>query len=278
MVRIKKSLAFILFFFFVIQSVQSQYVNVDSLIFLTGHEEPLLVKKFVSMMEELPVGELVSGQDFFYGQHIPAGSMLRHFVSPSDGKVISRYGWRSGRMHTGTDLRMAKGDTVYATFQGTVTRTKYYYGYGNMVVIDHGNNLETSYAHLTAFLVKRGDVVHKMQPLGLAGSTGRASTNHLHFEIKEAGRHFDPELVFDFENGVVKEEVFAICSLTDLLADKSQPVFAYDETSPESYIVAAGDSLWKISRRFKTSVKTLCLINNLNENSVLNVGMVLKLF
>ncbi len=276
--RMFKSLAFLFFFLFFIPRLQAQYVNVDSLLQLPGHESPLLISEFTGLMEELPAGELILGQEMFYGQYIPAGNMLRHFVPPSGGKVISRYGWRSGRMHTGTDLKMAKGDTIYATFQGTVTRAKYFSGYGNMVVIDHGNNLETSYAHLTAFLVKPGDVVHKFQPIGLAGNTGRASTSHLHFEIKEAGRHFDPELVFDFKNGVVKEEVFAIRSLTELMSNNSQPVFAYNETSSQNYIVAAGDSLWKISRRFKTSVKTLCLINNLNENSVLNVGMVLKLF
>jgi len=275
---ILKTLAFLFYYLLLVTGLRAQYINVDSLVHLPGQDSPVSISEFISLMDELPVNDLFAGQEFFYGQHIPAVNLLKHFIVPSNGKVISRYGWRSGRMHTGTDLKMEKGDTVYAVFQGIVTRSKYYYGYGNLVEIDHGNNIETSYAHLSAFLVEPGDVVRRMQPIGLAGSTGRASTNHLHFEIKEAGKHFNPELVFDFEEGVIKDEVYAIQGLADLLPDNKQPVYSYEGTSPHSYIVTAGDSLWKISRKFKTSVKTLCLLNELNENSVLNVGMVLKLF
>ncbi len=278
MVRIPKTLAFLFFLLLFTSGLQAQYINVDSLMHLPGEENPVLFRVFQERLEELPVEELPAGYEFFYGQTIPAGTLLKHFIVPCRGKVISRYGWRSGRMHTGIDLKMGRGDTVYAAFQGTVTRSKYYYGYGNMVVIDHGNNIETSYAHLSAFLVRPGTVVNKMQPIGLAGSTGRATTNHLHFEIKEANKHFNPELIFDFEAGVVKEDVYTIHSLADLLPARNEPVFDYDGTSPQSYIVTSGDSLWKISRRFKTSIQTLCLLNDLNENSVLNVGMVLKLF
>ncbi len=266
-------------FFLKVPELQAQYINADSLIRLPGQESPVFISEIIHLMEELPVENLLAGQEFFYGQHIPAGSLLKHFSVPACGKVISRYGWRSGRMHTGTDLKMNKGDTIYAVFQGTVIQSKYYYGYGNMVIIDHGNNIVTSYAHLSEFLTESGDVVRKKQPVGLAGNTGRATTNHLHFELKEDSRHFNPELVFDFENGRVREAVYAVQSLTDLLPDDREAVYSYyDETSPNSYVVSTGDSLWKISRRFKTSVKTICLLNDLNENSVLNIGRVLKLF
>lgn len=273
-----KLLAFLIFFFMMIQEISAQYVNVDSLIHLPGSESPVLLSEFQELMEELQVEDLQDGQEFYLGQDIPAGTLLRHFAVPSDGKVISRYGWRSGRMHTGTDLKHAKGDTIYAAFQGTVTRAKHFYGYGYMVVLDHGNQLETSYAHLSAFLVRAGDEVRKGQPIGLAGSTGRASTNHLHFEIRESGQHYNPELVFDFEKGVVKEQAHEIQSLAELLSSAKQPLYASGDNVSRSYIVAEGDSLWKISRRFKTSVKTLCHLNNLSENTVLSVGMVLKLF
>ena len=229
-------------------------------------------------MNELQAEDLDAGQELFYGQYIPAGHIIRHFVMPSGGRVISRYGMRSGRMHTGTDIKMDKGDTIYAVFQGTVTRAKSYYGYGNMVVIDHGNSLETGYAHLSRFLVKPGELVERNQPIGLAGSTGRATTNHLHFELKESGKFFDPELVFDFAEGKVKEEAFEVQNIAELRKDKSQVEIIHAGVVPQSYTVTQGDSLWKISRRFKTSVKSLCQINNLDENAVLNVGMELKLF
>ena len=276
--RSGKLLFFLIVLFLNVTALQAQYVNVDSLVHIPGEEYPVYINELNKFLEEQPAEDFLVGQELFDDQHIPAGNLLKHFTLPSGGRVISRYGWRSGRMHTGTDLKMDKGDTIYAVFQGTVTRSKWFSGYGNMVVIDHGMNIETSYAHLSAYLVQAGEVVRRGQPIGLAGSTGRATTNHLHFEIREAGKHFNPELVYDFEAGKVKEQVLAIQSITELLPGNQKTVSSVVGATPQNYIVSEGDSLWKISHRFKTSVKTLCLINNLDENSVLNVGMVLKLF
>jgi len=139
--------------------------------------------------------------------YVSTGELLSQFTMPGNGKVISRFGMRSGSMHTGTDIKMAKGDTIYASFYGVVTRASSYYGYGNMIVLKHANNLETYYAHLSAFLVKNGDTIWQGQPIGLAGNTGRATTNHLHFEIRENGKPCDSELIFDFENSRIKESI-----------------------------------------------------------------------
>ncbi|MBW6533989.1 MAG: peptidoglycan DD-metalloendopeptidase family protein [Mariniphaga sp.] len=147
-----------------------------------------------------------------------------------------------------------------------------------MVVVDHGNSLETSYAHLSDFLVDVDDFVVKGQPVGLAGSTGRATTNHLHFEIREGNRPFDPELLFDFENGIIRSEVQNAYNLTELHNTLKPSGYSVNEPVPESYIVKNGDSLWKISRKFRTPLKTLYLLNGLSENSVLQTGMVLKIY
>ncbi len=258
--------------------LNAQYVNTDSLMIIPGFDDPLTIIQSDSLLFNSPEFELLSDVAFYFGQPIKGGRMLGNFMLPSSGKVISRYGPRSGRMHTGTDLKLNTGDTVYASYHGIVIRAKYYYGYGNMVVIDHGNDLETGYAHLSAFLVKHGDVVAKGQPIGLGGRTGRATTSHLHFEIKEGNRHFDPELVFDFANGTVKREVWEVDNLAELRKDTRQADHQLNAAVPQQYVVRSGDSLWSIARRFKTTVNTLCQLNNLNQNSVLSVGTTLKLY
>ncbi len=267
----------LLIFLFSAFGLRAQYVNTDSLNFVHGFENPLTLQAFDSLRFASPESEIVPGQ-LLYQNHIPSGRILSEFVLPANGRVISRFGPRSGRMHTGTDIKLNLGDTIFAAFYGTVTRSKYYYGYGNMVVIDHGNSLESSYAHLSGFLVEVGDFVQKGQPVGLAGSTGRSTTNHLHFEIREANKPFDPELVFDFNEQTVREELQFVYNLTELQS-KLKPVgYAENEPAPKQYRVRSGDNLWVISRRFRTSVNSLCMLNNLNENTVLRVGMVLQLY
>ncbi len=202
-------------------------------------------------------------------------NMIRQFSPPCKGKVISPFGPRSGRMHSGTDVKMNRGDTVYAVYSGRVTRAGAYYGYGNQIVIRHGQGLETSYAHLLSFLVKKGEEVVRGAPVGLAGKTGRATTNHLHFEIREKRRPFDAERVFDFERGALKDELQGIKILAELL---EKPGHSSSRTHPpQNYTVKKGDSLWKIARRHHTTVSELCRLNRLQENSVLQVGMVLQL-
>ena len=203
-----------------------------------------------------------------------AGELFSWFSMPGDGKVISRFGWRSGRMHSGTDIKMAKGDTIYASFWGIVSRASSYYGYGNMVVLEHANNIETYYAHLSAFLVKKGDTIKYKQPIGLAGRTGRATTDHLHFEIRENGKPYDPELVFDFENSLIRESITNITYLTELNENRNGNA----NSVPQHHTVRSGDSLWKISNRYKTPVQTLCLLNNINEKTILQIGQRIKLF
>jgi murein DD-endopeptidase MepM/ murein hydrolase activator NlpD len=217
--------------------------------------------------------------DSIFINYDSAGDLLSRFTMPGSGKIISRFGWRSGRMHTGTDIKMTKGDTIYASYYGIVSRAKYYYGYGNMVVLGHANNIETYYAHLSSFLVKNGDTIRQGQPIGLAGSTGRATTSHLHFEIRENDKAYDPELVFDFDNFQIKESIANIVLLAELNKDvKKANNVAVNEPGGQHYIVRAGDSLWKIATRYKTSIQTICTLNNLTEQTVLQIGQVIRLF
>jgi murein DD-endopeptidase MepM/ murein hydrolase activator NlpD len=209
--------------------------------------------------------------------------VLENFKLPTNGKVISHFGVRRGRMHTGTDIKLHPGDTVVATYKGIVVRASSYYGYGKLVVVDHQNGLETYYGHLSKILVKNGDIIRSAQPVGLGGRTGRATTDHLHFEIRENRKPCNSELVFDYENGRVKPEVNGYKSLASMSSGSSarksssgQKVLQHLPV-PAEYAIRTGDSLWKIARRFGTTVSTLCQLNQLTPTSVLNIGRIIKI-
>jgi murein DD-endopeptidase MepM/ murein hydrolase activator NlpD len=206
-------------------------------------------------------------------------SYLSDFIIPGNkGRVISPFGPRHWRMHYGTDLKMAKGDTVYAVESGTVIRSNWGTGFGKLIVMQHAHNIQTYYAHLSVFIKKAGDWVEKGEAIGLAGSTGRASGPHLHFEIHENGKAFDSELVFNYEDQSIREEAFqenSILAIHKLLKPQG---YAQNRAVPEYYKVRSGDSLWVISRRFKTSMKTICQLNHISENTVLQIGQAIRLF
>ncbi len=119
-----------------------------------------------------------------------------HWAYPLPGaKVISPYGGR--RRHSGVDLKTKPKDNVLAAFDGVVTRSSPYSGYGNCIVIRHAYGFETLYSHQHKNLVKVGDKVRAGQVIGLTGRTGRATTEHLHFEIKFRGTRLNPAVIFD---------------------------------------------------------------------------------
>jgi len=257
-----------------LKTAQAQYINSDSLHVLEGYERAILLTALDS--SEIFSPEILP--DYFSQGLITSGYILSQFSLPTTGKVISRFGPRSGRMHTGTDIKKEKGDTIYAAYDGQVTMAKYYHGYGNMVVLDHGNSLETYYSHLSKCLVKPGVSVKIGEVIGLAGATGRATTTHLHFEIRENQKPYDAELVFDFENGRTKEEVAAINNLAALQKQSKPKENSVSLSLSQKYIVRSGDSLYKIARRTKTTINSLCKVNNLTEASILQIGQVLHLY
>jgi len=207
------------------------------------------------------------------------GGYLEKFLIPgNDGYIISRYGPRSGRMHYGTDIKMNKGDTVVASQSGVVVRSNWGYGWGWLIVVQHRNEITTYYAHLSKFLKKKGAVVEKGEPIGLAGSSGRARGNHLHFEIRENGKPFDAELVFDFKKDEIREEAYGMESLMALHKKLKPKGYSTNMAIPEYYKVRSGDSLWVISQRYKTSMKEICRLNRISENSTLQIGQALKLY
>ena len=86
--------------------------------------------------------------------------------------------------------------------------SKPYYAYGILVVVRHANGLETIYSHNFKNLVQSGDTVKAGQPIGLTGRTGRATTEHVHFETRINGQHFNPNLIFNLKEGTLRKVCF----------------------------------------------------------------------
>ena len=127
-----------------------------------------------------------------------------------DCRVLSPYGTRDGRMHSGWDIKTFANDTIRCAFDGEVIMSQWYADYGNCVIVRHHNGLETLYSHNVKNLVKKGDQVKAGAALALEGRTGRATGDHLHFEMRVINQHFDPSLLFDFENHTLKKDCLRI--------------------------------------------------------------------
>jgi murein DD-endopeptidase MepM/ murein hydrolase activator NlpD len=119
------------------------------------------------------------------------GTSSSGLIWPVNGPITSGFGWRWGRMHEGIDIGVPCGTPIHAAASGTVIYSGWMDGYGNFVVIDHGNGLATAYAHQSAIYVSGGSV-SQGQAIGAVGSTGNSTGCHLHFEVRINGSPVDP--------------------------------------------------------------------------------------
>lgn len=106
--------------------------------------------------------------------------------------VVSGYGERQRRHHDGVDIPAPRGRPIHAAAAGRVVFSGWKRGYGNTVVVDHGEGVTTLYAHAAERWVEAGHRVTRGEPIAAVGATGNASGNHLHFEIAWAGVAVDP--------------------------------------------------------------------------------------
>ena len=121
--------------------------------------------------------------------------------SPSKGGYLTSYFGevRAKSLHKGIDIAKELGSSVNASLDGKVIKAGYNNGgYGNLIVIEHGNNMKTYYAHLSEIYVNVGDMVKKDDIIGAVGSTGNSTGNHLHFEIRVDDRFIDPSKIINF--------------------------------------------------------------------------------
>ncbi|WP_373897257.1 peptidoglycan DD-metalloendopeptidase family protein [Haloimpatiens sp. FM7315] len=114
------------------------------------------------------------------------------FARPSRGSVSSGFGKRNGKMHKGIDIASPMNTPIYAAYDGVVTFSGWQQGYGNIVIINHGNGFETRYGHCNSLIAKKGDKIKKTQLIAKVGSTGRSTGPHLHFEIRKNDQAIDP--------------------------------------------------------------------------------------
>lgn len=114
------------------------------------------------------------------------------FEKPSRGSVTSRFGQRWSRQHTGIDIAVPKGTPNKAADGGVVTFADWDGNYGKLVIINHGNDLTTYYAHNDTIKVEKGQRVAKGDVIGTAGTTGNVTGPHLHFEVRQNGTPVDP--------------------------------------------------------------------------------------
>lgn len=199
---------------------------------------------------------------------------LTGFCMPTEStKVNDIFGYRPRRrrMHYGLDIKVERGDTIRAAFEGKVRYVSYQRrGYGNYVVIRHPNGLETLYAHLTKRLVEENEVVKAGDPIGLGGNTGRSTGSHLHFETRLLGKALNPALMFDFPNQDVTGDTY-------LYTKPKKKV--YDPSDPDTYYkVRSGDTLGRIAAHKGTTVKNLCKLNGITTKTILRPGQVLRLY
>jgi len=120
------------------------------------------------------------------------------FIWPVRGPITSGFGWRIDpfihrrALHTGIDIAAPMGAPIAAAADGTVIYVGWMTGYGNVVVLDHGNGVSTVYAHLSASAVHVGQVVHRGEIIAHVGMTGWSTGPHLHFEVRQDGQPIDP--------------------------------------------------------------------------------------
>jgi len=131
-----------------------------------------------------------------------AAEAAKPWMAPTDARITSFFGMRDGRLHGGTDFGSFEGDPISVVGDGTVTYVGYEAGgYGNVVYVDHGDGIQTRYAHASEVLVNVGDEVSKGDTIILTGSTGNVTGPHLHFEVLIDGEKVD-SLAWLQEQGV----------------------------------------------------------------------------
>ncbi|MCK9423791.1 MAG: peptidoglycan DD-metalloendopeptidase family protein [Bacteroidales bacterium] len=185
----------------------------------------------------------------------------RPFTLPIYGKLFRGFMYT----HKGLDIKLNRGDTIRAAFDGVVRYAKYNRGgFGNLVIIRHFNGLETYYAHLSKINVIVNQMVKSCDPIALGGSTGRSRGPHLHFEIRYKDIPLDPLRVIDYDNKKLISNTFPV----------TKRVFYPNDFIENAVVVRIknGDTLGKLAHKYHTSVKEICAMNKIKQHSPLKVG------
>jgi len=179
--------------------------------------------------------------------------------------VTCGFGPRRRIFHFGTDIKLQKGDSVLAAFEGIVRVVKFdRRGYGNAIVIRHPQGIETIYGHLSKVLVSTNQHIKAGELIGLGGSTGRSTGAHLHFEVRYHGEPFDPSCFYDFANFSLKAD--------SLIVSRANFEYLIELRKAKYCVVKKGDTLGRIAVRYHTSITTICKLNGISKKTLLRVG------
>ncbi|NCF36663.1 MAG: peptidoglycan DD-metalloendopeptidase family protein [Gammaproteobacteria bacterium] len=141
-----------------------------------------------------PGHDIAASEPAHQGQ-APQDIQLRsaEFIWPlRNFEVSSHFGNRRGRLHSGIDLRAPRGTPIHAAADGRVKFSGHRNGYGKIIVIDHGQGIETAYAHNDSNLVTKGQRILQGEVIGRVGRSGRTTGYHLHFEYRRHGQALNP--------------------------------------------------------------------------------------
>lgn len=158
--------------------------------------EGRLIPTFNESVQEYNFLRGVSGFRHNYARRFQQN--IQPSLWPIDGQLLSSFGTRKdpfsgeGALHTGVDIKGATGAPVRATADGVVQRSEFFGGYGRLVILDHGNGIQTWYAHLSKSFVIPGQEIRRGETVGAVGSTGRVTTAHLHYEVRLGGTAVNP--------------------------------------------------------------------------------------
>lgn len=170
-----------------LEALQKNIKDYESVIKQYAADEKRIDKEIKAMQEELKKQ-----------QKPPTATGSYMWPSPASKHVTSKYGWRTielygyAKFHAGIDIGAGMGTAILAADGGTVTVSTYDGGYGNYVMINHGDGKSTLYAHMSSRGVSVGQSVTKGQTIGYVGSTGNSTGPHLHFEIRVNGGAVNP--------------------------------------------------------------------------------------
>jgi len=157
----------------------------ETRLLIPGGEKPLDIWSYTPNT----VRGQVSAAGAFYQGEVPVLGTYS-FVWPTNSWRITQYYWWA---HRGLDIGAPTGAPVYASDSGTVVFSGWNtWGYGNLIVVNHGNGFETYYAHLSSIWVGNGQYVYQGMQIGEVGNTGNSSGSHLHFEIRFGASLYDP--------------------------------------------------------------------------------------
>lgn len=215
------------------------------------------------------------------------------FTHPVDKQIVvtSRFGKRRRGPHRGLDLDLVTGDFVRSVLPGKVRFVGYSRGHGKTVVVRHANDVETVYAHLSAYTVKTNDVITEGQIIGFGGNTGNSRGSHLHLEVRYKGVCIHPEYVFNFDgsqtingtelwvsNGWKSPRLHSSYRKSKIkpLISKEEAI-AYQEAEPKFHKVRRGDTLSQIARSYSLGLREICSINSLSTKSILRIGQLIQI-